>query len=261
MGAALTYARRYALFALVGIAGEDDLDAPEPAITSNSREPQSPTSSQKHLPGGILHRPPTLNQLQSAAERDAMLAELHQIDTEEPLIAWAQNAILRKNKLAEADAVVIEMGYQRRLIEIDRAMNAGAALPGDQENKVTDNKAQESAPALAFPKEPIRQRSKAHLLFVGSKPCLICHQMPADAHHLKFAQRRALSRKVSDEFTVPLCRTHHQDLHRSGNEQAWWNDKQIQPLQVANQLWRISPIHHQATTADNSLIRADARLG
>src|SRR4051794_19478537 len=29
MGAALTYARRYSLFALVGIAGEDDLDAPE----------------------------------------------------------------------------------------------------------------------------------------------------------------------------------------------------------------------------------------
>jgi hypothetical protein len=29
MGAALTYARRYALFALVGIAGEDDLDAPD----------------------------------------------------------------------------------------------------------------------------------------------------------------------------------------------------------------------------------------
>src|SRR6201982_2560890 len=29
MGAALTYARRYALFTLVGIAGEDDLDAPD----------------------------------------------------------------------------------------------------------------------------------------------------------------------------------------------------------------------------------------
>ena len=29
MGAALTYARRYALFALAGIAGEDDLDAPD----------------------------------------------------------------------------------------------------------------------------------------------------------------------------------------------------------------------------------------
>src|SRR4029077_12934301 len=34
MGAALTYARRYALFTLVGIAGEDDLDAPDIAATS-----------------------------------------------------------------------------------------------------------------------------------------------------------------------------------------------------------------------------------
>ncbi len=35
MGAALTYARRYALFTLVGIAGEDDLDAPDLAAPTN----------------------------------------------------------------------------------------------------------------------------------------------------------------------------------------------------------------------------------
>src|SRR5260221_469536 len=50
------------------------------------------------------------------------------------------------------------------------------------------------------------KRSKAHLLFVASHPCLICQRTPCDAHHLKFAQPRALGRKVSDEFTVPLCR-------------------------------------------------------
>src|SRR5579863_9740232 len=38
MGAALTYARRYALFALVGIAGEDDLDAPDLASPSPSSD-------------------------------------------------------------------------------------------------------------------------------------------------------------------------------------------------------------------------------
>src|SRR5207302_9640462 len=36
MGAALTYARRYALFTLVGIAGEDDLDAPDLALPTVS---------------------------------------------------------------------------------------------------------------------------------------------------------------------------------------------------------------------------------
>ena len=65
----------------------------------------------------------------------------------------------------------------------------------------------------AFPKEPPRKRSKVHLHFVQRQPCLVCKQVPSDPHHLKFAQPRALGRKVSDEFTVPLCRTHHQELH------------------------------------------------
>src|SRR5258706_7614594 len=40
IGAALTYARRYALFALVGIAGEDDLDAPNTALVPTPLNPQ-----------------------------------------------------------------------------------------------------------------------------------------------------------------------------------------------------------------------------
>jgi hypothetical protein len=40
---------------------------------------------------------------------------------------------------------------------------------------------------------------------LSAQPCLVCQQTPCDAHHLKFAQPRALGRKVSDEFTVPLC--------------------------------------------------------
>src|SRR5471032_1183668 len=41
MGAALTYARRYALFTLVGIAGEDDLDAPDPSSKDGPSVPQN----------------------------------------------------------------------------------------------------------------------------------------------------------------------------------------------------------------------------
>ena len=95
---------------------------------------------------------------------------------------------------------------------------------------------------LAFPKGPPRKRNKAHLLFVRGHPCLICKQIPSDAHHLKFAQPRALGRKVSDEFTVPLCRSHHQALHRHGNEPAWWANLQISPLPVASELWASSPV-------------------
>lgn len=51
MGAALTYARRYALFALVGIAGEDDLDAPTRSPVHRRpprrKQPQDPRPSQR----------------------------------------------------------------------------------------------------------------------------------------------------------------------------------------------------------------------
>jgi hypothetical protein len=82
-----------------------------------------------------------------------------------------------------------------------------------------------------------RRRSKAHLAFVAAQPCLICRRSPCDAHHLKFAQPRSLGRKVSDEFTVPLCRDHHHQLHRHGNERAWWANLQIDALKEARELW------------------------
>ena len=85
--------------------------------------------------------------------------------------------------------------------------------------------------------EPKRIREKAHLRFVASHPCLVCGRQPADPHHLRFAQPRALGMKVSDEFTVPLCRHHHRQLHQAGNELAWWHDLNIKPLPIAKSLW------------------------
>jgi hypothetical protein len=91
--------------------------------------------------------------------------------------------------------------------------------------------------------KPSRKRNKAHLVFVASQPCLICQRTPCDAHHLKFAQPKALGRKVSDEFTVPVCRDHHHELHRHGNEAAWWANLHIAPANIAKELWQTSPIH------------------
>ena len=85
--------------------------------------------------------------------------------------------------------------------------------------------------------EPKRHRDKTHLRFVGSHPCLVCGRQPSDAHHLRFAQPRALGMKVSDEFTVPLCREHHRQLHHAGNELAWWHNLSIKPLPIAEELW------------------------
>ena len=72
--------------------------------------------------------------------------------------------------------------------------------------------------------EPHRIGDREHVKFVAKQPCLICGRSPADAHHLRFAQHRALGRKVSDEFTVPLCRGHHREVHRCGDEAAWWKN-------------------------------------
>src|SRR2546430_10779583 len=66
--------------------------------------------------------------------------------------------------------------------------------------------------------EARRYRDKAHIKFVASRSCLVCGRKPCDPHHLRFAQVRALGRKVSDEFTVPLCRLYHRELHRSRDE-------------------------------------------
>ena len=98
----------------------------------------------------------------------------------------------------------------------------------------TSNKPEISA--LALP-EPKHRRDKFHPRFVASQPCFVCGRHLSDPHHLRFAQPRALGIKVSDEFTVPLCRGHHRELHQTGNEVAWWEGRKIDALRFARQLW------------------------
>lgn len=250
MGAALTYARRYALFALVGIAGEDDLDAPESVIgPPPTGEPRPNPGAKTKAPNGVLHKPAIFSPEYSARERDRMLGELLKLTTEAELVAWAPEGLSRKNQLVEADAQTIEIDYQQRLAGFVPPLQANGAEPSSSGQSLIANIAGlETVPALAFPKEPTRKRSKAHLQFIGAQPCLVCQQTPVDAHH-KFAQQRALGRKVSDEFAVPLCRIHHQDLHRHGNEKAWWSNLQIEPLPIARRLWAASPVHQPAGSA------------
>ena len=102
---------------------------------------------------------------------------------------------------------------------------------------------------------PKRRRDAEHLRFVANQPCLICSRTPSDPHHLKFAQPKALSRKVSDEFTVPLCRTHHRQLHHGGDEVRWWNDMDVDPLPIAEDLWTQS---HNPQPATQQSLRKEA---
>lgn len=233
MGTALTYARRYALFALVGIAGEDDLDAPDAVIAPAPPALRAGGSFRGKQDKAALHHAPALGQDQSAQLRDRMLGEIGSLIAENELLGWAKDALSRKTALLEADARSVEAAYKERLGKT-KCAPAGSTSDGSS--------TQEPPAALALPKDPVRKRSKAHLLFVRGQPCLVCQQSPSDPHHLKFAQPRALGRKVSDEFTVPLCRSHHQDLHRCGNEKAWWANMQIAPMDIARQLWEASQI-------------------
>jgi hypothetical protein len=103
--------------------------------------------------------------------------------------------------------------------------------------------------------EPKRIRDKHHLRFVASQPCLICGRQPSDPHHLRFAQPRALGLKVSDEFTVPLCRGHHRQLHQAGNEAAWWEGLKINALEIAKGLWEQT--HPKSAAADTVLVPSE----
>src|SRR5207237_8294468 len=84
----------------------------------------------------------------------------------------------------------------------------------------------------------VRLRDKDHRRFVLRQACLVCGRVPSDPHHLTFTQPRALGRRVSDEFIVPVCRIHHRELHRSSNEAEWWRKLNIDPLPVALRLWQ-----------------------
>lgn len=271
MGAALTYARRYALFALIGIAGEDDLDAPATLVTPPPPPlAQSPQTSRKPAKA-VPDRPPVLDDTRSAQLRDQLLREIDGLQDGDALALWAQRRMADKNTLATDDAKSVENACTRLLAawgtrggQTFADGNVQSQDPDLVERPASPHQNEESdmtaspvpvagANALLGPvagdhppsrsiavtprQKPVRRRNKAHLTFVAAQPCLVCQRMPCDAHHLKFAQPTALGRKVSDEFTVPLCRAHHNDLHRHGNEPAWWANLKIAPLTVARELW------------------------
>lgn len=98
---------------------------------------------------------------------------------------------------------------------------------------------------------PKRLRDPAHLKFVGSLPCLVCGRAPSQAHHLRFAQPRALGSKVSDEWTVPLCLLHHRALHDFGAEEEWWQQTGINAHREAEKLWAQS--HHRPVDANTNV--------
>jgi hypothetical protein len=258
MGAALTYARRYALFTLVGIAGEDDLDAPDlcdgppsllPSAVDRSFKPKA-TPGNGHGRGGRKSESVTLDPEQSAALREQLLTQVGNITSVDLAAAWAREALTAKNSLAAADAKLVEDAFERRLSELP---SSDAGVPSNDDSLVPQiARTHVTAPAeVAAPDQakgidksiltvaaPRRYRNREHLRYVAQQACLVCGRKPSDPHHLGFTQPRALGRKVSDEFAVPLCRGHHRAVHRSHDERAWWRQAGIDPIKIARRLWK-----------------------
>jgi hypothetical protein len=281
MGAALTYARRYALFALVGIAGEDDLDAPDLiAQTTPPSKPERPRGKQNgprsrdqvHSPPqfstgrrakAVSNPPqPTLEPHASAALRDQLTAELKDLNSAEDAANWAQRVLATKDTLTKADAERIEQAFQARLVSIVSKASDGRPVMQEVRSSalraVRRKRRQQAAvidkSALSLPVSR-RIRDRDHVRLVAKQPCLVCGRRPADAHHLRFAQSKALGRKVSDEFTVPLCRGHHREVHHCGDEAAWWKMAGIDPTLPARALWLESHPLPTASVDDQSRIK------
>jgi hypothetical protein len=291
---------------MVGIAGEDDLDAPDviqdrPSgnqatearqVSNPGLEPTCGRASQFRTSGPNI--PPVREKLgadESSAMRAQLIQEIKALPEDE--VQLRAIAILKaKNRLSTEDAKQVEDAFAARMAlqgETPEALTAeelssvpsdptsprrpststgdikpvrprgrprkvkatieqaaappvisnpigenSAPIPTHTETGATPGKIDKSVLAIS---EPRRHRDKMHLKFVASQPCLVCGRSPADAHHLRFTQQRAMGRKVSDEFTVPLCRAHHQDNHRFGDEVAWWERRAIDPVATSRMLW------------------------
>jgi hypothetical protein len=291
---------------MVGIVGEDDLDAPEVSDdqlkavkTADTRlapntgfeaAPVRASQFRTERPG----IPPVREKLgveESAAIRAQLIREIETLP-EDDLQPRAIAILKVKNRLSADDAKLVEDAFSARVAlqrplpealttheptsvstdltppqppsaatdaarprrprgrprKAEAAAEQSAGFPVPPKPTIDDSpQASTHHQADATPakiqkseltiSEPRRHRDKAHLKFVASQPCLVCGRSPADAHHLRFTQPRAMGRKVSDEFTVPLCRTHHRDNHRFGDEEAWWASSSINPVEVSRKLW------------------------
>jgi ERF superfamily len=311
MGAALTYARRYSLFTLVGIAGEDDLDAPDihtkngqsisdkpsedGGFSSEQRPAAAAATSQASGNCNPARQPrvfPTSED--SKALRDRLVCELEALTSPDDLADWAYRILPSKNEMTVADARKVEEAFALRIDSGYAAPDLGKSLGGvadhsnaaDRDSDICSGdvpsgpekmrgshqcsarphdphakKLSENVPdaslveSVVMLTKPLRRRDREHLKFVGTQPCLACGREPSDAHHLKFAQQPAMGRKVSDEYAVPLCRQHHRELHRRGDERVWWRQVKIDPLPIAERLWRQTQIKKQA---HNTEPRSDA---
>jgi hypothetical protein len=182
-----------------------------------------------------------------------LLGQLVAINSTDEAATWARQNLSAKNTLTAGDSRIVEEEFQTRLstigdgegpsrpsnaVYVRNVMGAGRPDVGDsQKTSKVSGKPPRNSAVRALGKT-VRLRDKEHRKFVSRQACLVCGRTPSDPHHLTFMQPRALGNRVSDEFLVPVCRIHHRELHRQGDEAAWWGKVHIDPIPVALRLWQ-----------------------
>ena len=225
---------------------------------------------------GLRRKPrpskPVLDADASRAVRDELVNEIAVLDAADAAIEWAGQNLGAKNTLTAEDASIVEAAFRDRMQVLEPEVYSPSQAPSDLPTPPAETAPQPGSTGSAIPaaaadaralarKPPRprkiqgsririegadnltsvklrRSRDKDHLRFIAIQPCTVCGRQPCEAHHLRFAQPRALGRRVSDEFTVPLCRVHHRELHRQGDERAWWNKANIDPMPIALRFWQ-----------------------
>jgi hypothetical protein len=194
------------------------------------------------------------------------------LDAAEAAIEWAGQNLGAKNTLTAEDASIVEAAFRDRMRVLETetypanpasseaptppaeaAPQPGSASPANpplvadmlvlapdlsRPRKLPGSRLRAEGANILTSVKPRRARDKDHLRFLAAQPCTLCGRKPCEAHHLRYAQPRALGRRVSDEFTVPLCRVHHRELHRQGDERSWWNRANIDPMPIALRFWQ-----------------------
>jgi len=221
VGAALTFARRYALFALVGIAGEDDLDAPDPSTEPNApaelprpnyrKQSNEQAATRRTAPdSGELRQhsaaKSVLGEQLSVSLRESLIEQIATINSADEAAAWAHRNLPAKNTLTAPDAKIVEEHFQARLAKIseqtrDEASNAASVGPPhtvsdqsvvsigrseacDSNKPSAKAKKQSRREVIGALGKTVRLRDKDHRRFVLRQACLVCGRVPSDPHHL-----------------------------------------------------------------------------
>jgi hypothetical protein len=176
---------------------------------------------------------------ESATLREQLIGDLNRLQSSEDAADWVHRNLAVKNTLMAADADSVEASFRERVLTLE----AGPAVAEGQRDHAKDDDVEppgrqafietmdaSAAAQIILPQEPagrrrrrvaaksIRLRDGEHCRYLTTQPCVVCGRTPSEAHHIRFAQPRALGRKVSDEYTVPVCRLHYRELHGYGDE-------------------------------------------